>query len=90
MLYGQVDAWVQKISLSYDINKWYHDNDINKFIIDYKKETKYYIYYKDINKIEKILSDRNKFLGGSYFYNIGKLLNGGKSSLLWRDCKVIN
>jgi len=90
LLYGEVDTDVKEISLSYDINKWYCDNDINKSINDYKRLSTYHIYYNNIDKIKKVLSDRNKFLRGNYFYNIGKLLNDGKMSFLWRDCEIVD
>jgi len=90
LLYGNINTDTKEILLSYDIDKWYCDNDINKSINDYKRLTRYHIYYKDTDKIKKVLLDRSKLLGGSYFYNIGKLLNDGKISFLWYDCKTIS
>ena len=90
LLSGDVDEKIEEITLSYDINEWYSDNDIKKSIDSYKKMVKYNIYYKYVEKIKDVLLQRNKVLCGNYFYNIGKLLNDGRVSFLWHDCERQN
>lgn len=90
LLSGEIDEKVKEIFLPYDINKWYHDNNMGKSIDDYKKLVKYNIRYKDIDKIKKVLFDRKKLFGGEHIYNISKLLNDGNMSSLWRDCEIVD
>ena len=75
------------VTLDYDINKWYTENDLSKKISDYKIKVKYKIFTNE--KFDSIMKEAKTMYGENFQFMMEKTFQTLSLKDLWRQVKTI-